>query len=272
MITPHKIESIPLKDIFISKDNVRDNNADEDLDELAASIKELGLLQPVTLRGELKDGPKFELIAGQRRYLAHERLGRTHIDAVFAGRLTKIEVIVRSLTENVQRVELDYADTAEAVTELYKHFGKDERKVQKRTGLSIRKIRDFILVDALASDRMKKQIRSQKVSPTDVKRALMAAQFHVKKAERIVDLIIDRELTPYQRKRLVTHGNNMKGASADEIVHEAEKENVERNIVVSLSDDMRSALLSAAKELEMDADEVATRALEEWLQKQGFAK
>lgn len=271
MNTP-KIESVPLKDIFISKDNVRDNNPNEELDELAASIKELGLLQPVTLRGDSKDGPPFELIAGQRRFLAHERLGRTHIDAVFAGPLDKTEVIVRSLAENVQRVELDFADTAEAVTHLYKKFGKDEKRVQKRTGLSIRKIRDFILIDALASDKMKKLIKKQKISPTDVKRALKAAQFHMKKAERIVELIIERDLTPYQRKRLVDHGNNMKGATADEIVREAQKENVERNVVVSLSDEMRAALLAATTKLKMDADEVATRALEEWLRKQGFAE
>ena len=45
-----------MKDIFISKDNVRgdENNPDEELDELAASIDEIGLLQPVTLRGEFK--------------------------------------------------------------------------------------------------------------------------------------------------------------------------------------------------------------------------
>ena len=194
------------------------------------------------------------------------------MDAIFTGKLSKIDVIIRSLSENLQRVELDYADTAQAVTELYKHFGRNEREVKKRTGLSIRKIRDFVLIDALASDKMKKQIRTHLISATDVKRALKAAQFHMKKAERIVDLIIERELTPYQRKRLVDHGNKMKGATAEEIVHEAEKENVERNIVVSLSEDMRAALQSAAKKLAMDTDEVATRALEEWLRKQGFAE
>src|SRR5258705_10931199 len=130
-----QIHEIELDDIEISPDNVRHNtgNATKDLDELAESIKLHGLLQPVVLVGEF-GRPPYQLIAGQRRFLAHELLHRRKIRSVFAAnRLSKPELIVRSLVENLQRVELEYKDTAEAVTFLYKKLGSD-RAVQKATG------------------------------------------------------------------------------------------------------------------------------------------
>jgi hypothetical protein len=75
--SPNQIYDIRLKDIEISDDNVRESRATTDLDELAASIELLGLLQPVVLKGE-PGKPKYELIGGQRRFLAHQTsLSRT---------------------------------------------------------------------------------------------------------------------------------------------------------------------------------------------------
>src|SRR5260370_30623711 len=124
----------------INPDNVRHSHFNKEIDELAASIKMHGLLQPVVLIGEFGK-PPYKLITGQRRFRAHERLGRTEIRGVFAApRLTRAESVVRSLVENMQRVDLEYRDAAEAVTFLYKQLGSD-RAVQKATGLSLNNVR-----------------------------------------------------------------------------------------------------------------------------------
>jgi ParB-like chromosome segregation protein Spo0J len=62
-------QEIAMTDIVISKDNVRHSDPEKDLDELAASIKRLGLLQPVVLRGTYGGKTPYQLIGGQRRYL-----------------------------------------------------------------------------------------------------------------------------------------------------------------------------------------------------------
>src|SRR5947209_4069357 len=124
----NQIFDIEIKDIEVSAENVRVHSAFRDLDELAASIKKLGLLQPIVLLGT-HGSPPYKVISGQRRLLAHEKLKAKTIRAVFAGDLDKTEATVRSLVENMQRVDPDYADTAKAVTYLYNKFGKDERKV-----------------------------------------------------------------------------------------------------------------------------------------------
>ncbi len=267
-----QIYDIPLNEIKISDDNVRVSNWSRDLEELAASIKRHGLLQPIVLLGQYGK-PPYKLISGQRRYLAHEKfLKAKTIRAVFIGTLNRTQAIVRSLVENLQRVELEYVDTAKAVTELYTTFGKDEDKVQKETGLSIRRIREYILVDAQATPKMKGLLKKGLVSPADVKRALRAAQENIRKAEEILDLIVEFKPTSHQKRRIVQYGEEHKRASAKELIEEALKPHIEENIVITIPDELRSALLAATKKMSMEPEELATHILADWLSSQGFVK
>jgi ParB family chromosome partitioning protein len=266
------IHDIPLTEIQVSDDNVRHHEATKDLDELAASIKRHGLLQPVVLNGEYGT-PPYELITGQRRFLAHQQILKwSKIRAVFAGKLTETDAVVRSLVENLQRVQLGYEDTAQAVTYLYKQYDGDERRVHKETGLSLRKVRDYILIDARATPKMKSLLKAGKISPADVKRAIRAAQDNLKKAEELVELIIKYKPTTYQKARLVMYGEGDKGASAEHILREAMKPHVEQNLIISLPDELRTALAKATTSLSMEPGELAAKVLSEWLRSEGFAE
>jgi ParB family chromosome partitioning protein len=264
------IHTIPLADITISQGNVRLADPTKDLDELAASIKKHGLLQPVVLLGEYGK-PPYELISGQRRFIAHQKILKLpNIRAVFAGRLSKTQQVVRSLVENLQRRELEYIDTAKAVTQLYKDFGKDEHKVHEETGLSLRKIRDLILIDERATPKMRTFLKAGKVKPADVKRAIRAAQDNLKKAEELLELIIEYKPTAHQKRRLVMYGEQDGRASADKILREAMKPHVEQSIVIALPDDIRAALTKATKSTSMEPEELAVKVLGDWLRDQGF--
>ena len=128
MTTP-QIRLIPLSDIEVDAQNVRHSAADTDLQELADSIKRHGLLQPIVLRGEFGH-PPYKVIIGQRRFLAHRKIPKaTEIQATFADHWTDAEAAVRSLAENMCRTELSYADAADAITHLFKQFGRDAKKV-----------------------------------------------------------------------------------------------------------------------------------------------
>lgn len=266
------IHNIALKDIHVSDDNVRHQDPTKDLEELAASIKRHGLLQPVVLNGEYGK-PPYELISGQRRFLAHQQiLKASTIRAVFAGKLTQPEAVVRSLVENLQRVQLSYEDTAQAVTYLYKEFKGDERQVQKETGLSLRKVRDFILIEAQATSKMKSALKSGKVKPADVKRAIQASQGNLKKAEELVELIIKVKPTTHQKARLVMYGESNKSATAEKLLKEAMKPHVEQSLIISLPDEIREALLKATASLAMEPAELAAKVLVDWLRSEGFAE
>jgi len=80
------IYEIKLSAIQISEQNVRKTNAEKELEELMENIKKYGLFQPVVLLGN-PGKPPYKLIVGQRRFLAHKRLKKETIKAVFAGDL-----------------------------------------------------------------------------------------------------------------------------------------------------------------------------------------
>jgi hypothetical protein len=167
---------------------------------------------------------------------------------------------------------LSYEDTAQAVTYLYKKFGGDERQVQKETGLSLRKVRDFILIDAQATPKMKAALKAQKVKPADVKRAIQASQGNLKKAEELVELIIEVKPTTHQKARLVMYGESNKSAPAEKILKEAMKPHVEQSLIITLPEEIREALIKATSSLAMEPAELAAKVLGDWLRSEGFAK
>jgi ParB family chromosome partitioning protein len=269
---PQQIHEIPIKKIEVDDENVRQSEADRELEELAASIKKHGQLQPVVLRGE-PDKPPYKLIIGQRRFLAQRDILKTDkIKAIFAGKISDTDAAIRSLAENMCRVELSYADTAKAITSLYTCFNRDARRVARETGLSLQKVRDFVYIDEMASDKTKKKLAAKRVKREDVKRALKAASGNIGKADELLDLMqqYKDDLDPNQKKRIVTIAAADPKASAAEIMKRAREPVVEQSFVVKLSDRARKGLLSAAKTLAMAPDEVAARAVEEWLSSKGF--
>jgi len=259
---------IPLKDIVVSDDNVRQSELDKDLEELADSIKKHGQLQPVVLMGE-HGKPKYQLIVGQRRFLAHKQIpGATEIKAIFVKKMNDIDAKVLSLAENMCRVDLTYKDAADAITGLYKEFNRNDRKVAKETGLSLRRVRQYIYIAERASPETKKKLRDKKVQPVDVQRALQAASGDIQKADELLERM--KEYDPYQKRRMVEYGRQNPKASVREIVSKAIEPVVERQLIVKLSDKARSGLVAAAKKMSMEPDEVAAKAVEEWLSSQGF--
>jgi ParB family chromosome partitioning protein len=103
------------------------------LDELAASIRELGLLQPITVR--LTVSGRFELIAGARRLRACEKLGMTHIDAIVlpAG---EIDSDLLGIVENLQREPSHYIEEAETLDAILRKSGLSVQEMSGLIGIS----------------------------------------------------------------------------------------------------------------------------------------
>lgn len=108
--------------------------------ELADSIRELGLLQPIVLRSV---NSRFELIAGHRRLLAHKVLGRGHIPAI-VKELTDAEAVLARAVENLQRVDLTIIEEAKVYKAMVDHLGMTvdqiARKLGKSSGMVRRKL------------------------------------------------------------------------------------------------------------------------------------
>jgi len=264
-----EVYSIRLKHIRISEFNVRRTGKDIEIEELAESIKKHGLLQPVALRGS-HGNPPYELIIGQRRFRAHQLLGRKTIKAVFCGDVEDLEAKILSLVENLHKLELNHADKAAAITELYVRHNRDERRVATELNLPLWIVRDYIKIEEQATPKAKELLRARKVIRKDVKRAIAAAQGDPDKADRVLEEI--SRLSKYEKDRAVDYGRSHPDASADEIIEQAKKPRIEPTVILSLPEEIDSALTKAARQLSMDRESIAVRALSEWLKEQGYLR
>ena len=96
-------KDLPLDELVIGKAQARTSPSMVDVDELATSIEKLGLLQPIVVCRSLEAG-RWEILTGQRRFLAHKRLGRESIAAaVLDERVRDAEAKAISITENLVR-------------------------------------------------------------------------------------------------------------------------------------------------------------------------
>ncbi len=104
---------------------------DEELDGLAASIKEVGLLQPIVVRS-MHDG-RYELVAGERRLRAARRAGLATI-AVIVRDTGDADLLKEALIENIHRVQLNPLEEAAAYNQLLDDFGVTQEELARRLG------------------------------------------------------------------------------------------------------------------------------------------
>jgi ParB family chromosome partitioning protein len=118
--------------ITVNPDQPRSRFDDDSLEELAASMKEVGVLQPIVVTGG-EDG--YVLVAGERRWRAAKRAGLTEIPAVVRESTGK-PTLVEALIENVQRQDLTPLEEAHAYQQLLENYGMTQEQVASRVGKS----------------------------------------------------------------------------------------------------------------------------------------
>ena len=130
-----KINKLPLSDVVPNKFQPRKNFEEQDLEDLTNSIKERGVIQPIIVRESNTDTNKFEIVAGERRWLAAGRAGLHDIPIVIteADDLKSLEF---AIIENVQRHDLNPLEEAQGYKRLIDEFSYDQEKVSKFIGKS----------------------------------------------------------------------------------------------------------------------------------------
>ena len=126
------IIQIPISDIDINKDQPRKNFDQESLQELAASIKANGLLQPIAVQ---KIGDRYTIIAGERRYRAFRLLEENKIPCIIKNLDTQ-QIMELALVENLQREDLNPLEEASAIEALLKNFNLTQQELSERLGKS----------------------------------------------------------------------------------------------------------------------------------------
>ena len=124
------IVEIPIEDIYPNANQPRTHFDEKALQELAESIKVLGIIQPITVR---KDGAKFEIISGERRYRASKMAGLKEIPA-YVRLVNDQELLEMALVENIQREDLDAIEVALTYPRLLEEIGLTQEALSQRVG------------------------------------------------------------------------------------------------------------------------------------------
>jgi len=153
---------LSITDLIPNKYQPRKNFDEANLEDLTNSIKERGMIQPIIVRKSNNENLKFEIIAGERRWLAAQRAGIHNVPVVIteADDLKSLEF---AIVENVQRHDLNPLEEAQGYKRLIDEFSYDQEKVSKFIGKSRSYISNSLRILTLPAEVIK-LIESQKLS------------------------------------------------------------------------------------------------------------
>ena len=142
---------LPISDLIPNKYQPRKIFDESNLEDLTNSIKERGVIQPIIVRKSSVDNSKFEIIAGERRWIAAQRAGLHNVPIVIteADDLKSLEF---AIVENVQRHDLNVLEEAKEYKRLIDEFNYDQEKVAKFIGKSRSHITNCLRLLTLPQD------------------------------------------------------------------------------------------------------------------------
>ena len=166
------------------------------LEDLTNSIKERGLIQPIVVRNSNNDRSKFEIIAGERRWLAAQRAGLHNVPVVIteADDLKSLEF---AIVENVQRHDLNSIEEAEGYKRLIDEFNYDQEQVAKFIGKSRSHITNSLRLLTLSS-YITDLLKTNKITPGHAKILVGLGN-----SDQIAKKIIRKNLSVRQTENLV---------------------------------------------------------------------
>ena len=191
-----KQNQLPISNIVPNRYQPRKIFDEANLEDLTNSIKERGMIQPIIVRNSNDDKSKFEIIAGERRWLAAQRAGLHNIPAVIteADDLKSLEF---AIVENVQRHDLNPLEEAQGYKRLIDDFAYDQEKVSKFIGKSRSHISNSLRLLSLPIDVIK-LIESQKLTAGHAKILV-----GLDNASFVAAKIVDKKLSVRQTENFV---------------------------------------------------------------------
>ena len=160
-VEPQK-NQVSISDLVPNKYQPRKIFDEASLEDLTNSIKERGMIQPIIVRNSNNDRSKFEIIAGERRWLAAQRAGLHNVPVVIT-KADDLKSLEFAIVENVQRSDLNPLEEAQGYKRLIDEFSYDQDKVSKFIGKSRSHITNSLRLLTLPDDVIK-LIETQKLT------------------------------------------------------------------------------------------------------------
>ncbi len=191
-----KVERLRLTDIVPNPFQPRTKFNETEMDELVSSIREKGIIQPILVRPA---GDGYEIVAGERRFRAAQRLQYEEISAIVRSGIDDVSSLEIALIENIQRAELNAIEEARAYRELTEKFEYTLDKVGQMVGKDKTTISNSLRILTL-SDKIQEYIKEGKISAGHGK-ALLSIPGE-RRREKIARLIVRKGLSVRETENL----------------------------------------------------------------------
>lgn len=196
--------ALPIDLIARNAQQPRKHFGEDELNELASSIRSHGVLQPILVRPI--GGGKYEIVAGERRWRAAQRAGLHAIPAV-VRELNEVEVLEIAIIENVQRTDLNPIEEAQGFQALIDRFGRTQMEIAEAVGKSRPHIANLLRLLALPED-LQAMVRDGRLSagharailtapdPRMLAQRVLSEGLNVREIERLAQLAKDEKHGP----------------------------------------------------------------------------
>ena len=192
----HQKNYLSIGDLVPNKYQPRKNFDESSLEDLTNSIRERGMIQPIIVRKSNDDKSKYEIIAGERRWLAAQRAG-LHDVAVVVTEADDLKSLEFAIVENVQRHDLNPLEEAQGYKRLIDEFSYDQEKVSKFIGKSRSYITNALRILTLPEDVIK-LIETKKLTSGHAKILV-----GLENASFVANKIIEKKLSVRQAENFV---------------------------------------------------------------------
>lgn len=196
------IENIELSKIKVGKYQPRQKFDENQIAELAESIKENGLIQPIILR-KAGDGDEYEIIAGERRFKATKLAGLNSISAI-VKKLNNHQALELAIIENVQRADLTIIEEANGYKRLMQEFSYTQEQIAKKTGKSRSHIANILRLLSLPKN-IQEMLNNSEIS-TSHARAIINSD----NQEELISDIVNKKLSVRDVENIVRERKNPK--------------------------------------------------------------
>ena len=243
------INKVSISDLVSNKFQPRKTFNEESLQDLTNSIKERGIIQPIIVRKSSDDRSKYEIIAGERRWLSAQKAGLHEVPVVIAD-VDDLKSLEFAIIENVQRNDLNAVEEARGYQRLIDEFSYDQEKVAKFIGKSRSHITNFLRLLSLP-EVVLKLIETQKLTPGHAKILV-----GLNNAEFVANKIIEKNLSVRQSENFVKifktkkHSNKTFKDSNLQALEVSIREKIGLNVLIKNKKNNSGSLLLEYKDLD----------------------
>jgi len=190
------INKISISDLLSNKYQPRKLFDEDSLQDLTHSIKERGIIQPIIVRKSKNENSKYEIVAGERRWLAAQKAGLHEVPVVITD-IDDLKSLEFAIIENVQRSDLNAIEEARGYQRLIEEFSYDQEKVAQFIGKSRSHIANFLRLLSLP-EMVLKLIELKKLTPGHAKILV-----GMNNAEFVASKIVEKKLSVRQTENFV---------------------------------------------------------------------